>query len=493
MNRPVSMLAQTCVFLFLYFFIDKIVRCEEGKMWSNNIKLLLITLMYFLLLIHTVNADISKKISSSENVSFTIDAIGWNNDFYLIALTEYQLTNKSIEVWQKKLEDIAKSGGENVAVKALEKLQDLQTFEPNRGLLKYDGVRFEDLSKEANLSELSVTKIKWNGEYFLIAGDNGGLIKYDGKFQDLTSQLGWGFGIQILELIPSGELWLIYGVSWANEMVLVKKFDGNNFEDVSSSLGWELIPLDNGSYWFICSDKMGICEYDGKEIKKLIYFSTEEKLTPRIVGWNGKYLLLEQSYIEDGSKHSKLLTFDGNKIREINFSFGSITKIAWNGNYWVVNYYSGNNYRFGKIYEDKFVEVSALLNTSASALVCSGSYCLVSYRCGGVYGFNGTHFENLTESLREAGAECADKIAWDGNFWLLLQQNSRATVLLKYNGAAFEDLTPQLLKVLSEQSAGDKNVEIARGKTKEKAVCGPTLILLLPILLLLARRHSFRI
>jgi len=445
---------------------------------SNNAMLLLITLISILLPIYIVNADISKNISSYENFNFTIDAIGWNSNFYLIALTEYQLTNKSII---EKSED-------GIDTESIYKLQNLQIFKPKKTLLiKYDGTRFEDISREANLSKLLITQIKWNGEYFLIAGDNGKLIKYDEKFQDLTSQLGWGFGVQIQRLIPSGELWLIYGVSQANEMVFVKKFDGKNFEDIPPSLSWELVPLNNGSYWFVCSDKTGICEYDGNKIKKLPYFFTEEILNPRIIGWNGRYLLLEQLQNTDSSKHGKLLIFDGNKISEINFSFGQVTKIAWNGKYWLINYYSGNNYRFGKLYEDKFVSVGSLLNTSTYALVCNGSYCLVSYRCGGVYRFNGTHFKNLTEGLREAGVECADKIVWNGNFWLILQQDSRSTVLLKYDGTAFEDLTPRLHEVLSEHATGEKNksTETIRGETEKKAVCGPTLILLLITLLFL--------
>ncbi|NOZ59554.1 MAG: hypothetical protein GXO66_08295 [Euryarchaeota archaeon] len=319
------------------------------------------------------------------------------------------------------------------------------------GLVKYDGHSFHVIPA-GDLKE-PVVRIAWNGEYFLVAGEKGRLLEYDGhNLRDLTSQLGWGYGTQVLKFIPGGKRWLIYGASMANEETLSAVYDGERFSRAPKGLVWEIVPVGNGRFWFVCDN--AVCEYSGREIREIADIPLSNVDFHRLY-WNGKHLLLVGDYAQNGSWYSRLIAFDGTYFKKLNYPREPLTKIAWNGNYWVVNYYSENNYRFGKVYEDKFVEAGTVINTSTSALVCNGSYCLVSYRCRGVYGFDGEHFENLTESLREAGAECADKITWSGGFWLVLQQDSRGTVLLKYSGGAFEDLTPRLLEVLSEQSIAE--------------------------------------
>ena len=351
------------------------------------------------------------------------------------------------------------------------------------GLAKYDGHTFNVIPVE-DLNE-PIVLIAWNGEYFLLVGEKGRLLEYDGhNLRDITSQLGWGYGTQILKLIPSGGRWLIYGASMANDETLSAVYDGERFSGASRGLGWEIVPVGKGRFWFVCAknkENYAICEYSGKEIRDIADIPPSEVDFYRLY-WNGEYLLLVGNYVENGSWYSRLVVFNGTDFKEVNYSREPVTKIAWNGNYWVVSYYSGNNYRFGKVYEDRFVDLGAVLNTSASALVCNGNYCLVSYRCGGVYGFNGTHFENLTGSLREAGVECADKIAWGGNFWLLLQQKERGDMVLKYDGTAFADITPLLRKAFTSKTAE----EPPESPPERKAVCGPTMLMLLSVLIIVA-------
>ena len=354
-------------------------------------------------------------------------------------------------------------------------------------LVKYDGHRFEDLSEKAGFDGL-ITVIAWNGDYFLIGGDNGRLYKYDGtRFRDLSEMLGWGQNVQVQEIIPSGRVWVIYGASVANERVFSRVFDGEGFSDAPPGLAWELIPAGDGRFWFICHKNGGdrVCEYNGTaiaEVAEIPYAGLHYRPF-----WNGEYMLLVVDYTENGRKHSRLLAFDGNGFTELNYPPAPVAEIAWNGNYWLVNYRSDGKYKFGVVYRDRFAEVDAPLDTGASAIACNGDYCLVSYRCDGLYRFSGADFENLSTDLKKAGTGCVSRIIWSGNFWLLLLQEERGSVVLKYDGSAFRDITPFLTKTFTSKAA-EKSPESP--PEERKAVCGPAMLMLLTALILAGVRKA---
>ena len=129
-------------------------------------------------------------------------------------------------------------------------------------LKKYDGSTFVDLTAAADftlgsatITICAITKIAWNGSYWLIGGTNGKLKKYDGTtFTDLTNPLldpaggnfkynGYTSGINTL--CWTGYEWLIGGRDYGYATGLLVKWDGkgdanSNFVNMSSVLAGNL-------------------------------------------------------------------------------------------------------------------------------------------------------------------------------------------------------------------------------------------------------------
>lgn len=326
---------------------------------------------------------------------------------------------------------------------------------PDTGFARYDGEKLVKLPLIMLLGG-----IEWNGEYFLIGGDNAShrgwmpvLIKYDGmRMVELAS---FDESVTVQEIGWNGAYWLIglsvYNKSEGEPYSRLVKYDGT-FTDLwrsSEIVNVEFIEW-SGEYWLIAgNDGRGralIYRYDGVEFADLSQNFREARMIYSIL-WNGEHWLL-------GGDRGVLKKYDGISFEDLTLQAafdveGSVNTIAWNGEYWLIT----------------------------------------SRRSPRIKAYDGKSFTDLTPALKEILEHrllLFGGMGWNGDYWLIQvtainqRTNKLEYRLIKYDGR-FTDLTKAFSKM------GPAETEEAR--QPEKAVCGPTFVTLMALLLLAIKRR----
>ncbi len=166
-----------------------------------------------------------------------------------------------------------------------------------RKLLNFDGRQFH----ERVGIDVAVEKMVWNGKYLLIAGW-GKLYRYDGaRLQDLTQAAGFG-DERISALAWNGRYWLIGGAEGS-----LKRYDGNEFENLASNLRRIEEIAWNGEYWLIVGEDGKIVMFDGEN-----FYNISEDIKIRnieVLGWNGNYWLV--------GGYNALKRYDGKLVEDL--------------------------------------------------------------------------------------------------------------------------------------------------------------------------------
>lgn len=232
-----------------------------------------------------------------------VTAMGWNGKYWLIAVEGvidamdnvkpylYKYDGNNFEDITSKLIGLV---GWNYTIDAIEWNGNYWLIGGYGGLNKYDGTNVTNLT--GNLIGISYVKsIGWNGNYWLIGGGGPGLNKYDGNiFTDLKNNL-IDFDGEIRSVCWNGFFWLIGGSdSTFSGLPTLNKYDGISFVNLRNKLSslvsspWIISYIRyNNNYWLIGGNDVILKSVDGENFEKIdipIYIMD--------VKWNGYYWLL---------------------------------------------------------------------------------------------------------------------------------------------------------------------------------------------------------
>ncbi|MBU4273258.1 MAG: hypothetical protein KKA28_15470 [Planctomycetes bacterium] len=190
-------------------------------------------------------------------------------------------------------------------------------------LNKYDDVTetWTDLSSGIAKKGYGVTKMLYNGSYWLITGNGGWAMKYDGaNFTDVSSGWGEGWGNDIDGLGWNGSYWLVGGCrGW------IKKFDGSAWTDLTSAAGFEgcdpfgIAWSPTLNYWLVGTENLGITNggylkrFDGSTWTSVDGWKSNWNVWN--IDWTGTTFVIGYCDVSDGQK-CKIASYDGTTITQ---------------------------------------------------------------------------------------------------------------------------------------------------------------------------------
>ena len=328
----------------------------------------------------------------------------------------------------------------------------------------------------------TVTGIAWNGSTWLIVGhwsNTSHLLEYDGKtFRELKDFKK--FNITFVHQVfwnNDTNYWVITGHK-GDDTILIK-FDGMQFEQLAS----------------VHSYCTGDTVWDGKGYLMVVCGSA-------MVGETGYVKLLENGSIAEGvpfywgygrifQSGGRIFTHNGTVLflyNGTNFEKFSEIRIlaedmAFNGRQWVICGYD-------KLVEFNFTYHPHVISIGGCDEIEWGNGYWLIANDGQLFKYDGNRLM-LVENMPEFGS--INAVKWNGEYWLIGGRGyGGSPKLVNYDGSAFKDLTPQLVSLRQQQAntTQRKSDTIKEPQTKNKAVCGPSLILLLSVSGLLLRRYS---
>ncbi len=244
---------------------------------------------------------------------------------------------------------------------------------------------------------LHVHAVAWNGDYWLIGGrlfpeDSSFMVRYDGRnFQGITPEglkSAW-----IKNISWDGKRWVISG----EEIVITGKKLESTYRVYSHYKAYA---------------------YDGKSFANITPATetrVEDVKKETLEACNQDYCLLWKK------AEGKLLKYDGKSYADltkesgIQFPFESVRMMVWNGEYWLIG--------FGGM------------------------------EGGGVVKYDGKSFTTITGlphvppvSIPQFLQTAPAAIVWNGKYWLIgtVASPRLSGSLVKYDGSAVTDLTPEL-------------------------------------------------
>lgn len=250
--------------------------------------------------------------------------------------------------------------------------------------------------------------------------------------------IGWNGDYWLI----GGEYYNISGEHRTSSRHLLARYDGKIFTDIAYAAGLKdglftaVTAFDwNGEYWLIGTSGGIVKKYDGNVWEDLTASASFGEATINSITWNGKYWLV-------GGGYGKLKKYDGNQFTDLtafaNLSW--INTIAWNGDYFLI----GGG--FGKVAKgervlvrfdrEKFIDltsVAGLENTPVWSIGWNGSYWLIG--SNKLLKYDGAKFEDLSPNFF---GNRFSAIAWNGEYWLINTYYGEAA---RYSGTHVENLT----------------------------------------------------
>ena len=389
-------------------------------------------------------------------------------------------------------------------------------------LARYDGSNFV-LVKYYRGNEDLIAKtsyIAWNGKYWLIGGRNT-LWKYDGKeITELSEELsslagnwstvhyiGWNekYWLIIIHSMPEDADKMVRYDDSSGFKIILTEYELKHFE-ISSAVF-------NGDYWLIGANYGKLLKYDGEKIVDLsdeieapedfstavtrIAFNGTSWLIVINGAFRGKYAVYGEKVLEYNGKTFADLT---NVFNKTELKPG-ITKISWDPDrkYWLI---AGGNGVIGRYSKGSFAVLAKMselypppwegfgirdmaYNPEDKYWLITGykAYFHPSTPRGVMMKFDGKKLHDITphDIFSKIWHEfTVNEAKWNGRYWLISADGK----LLRYDGSAFKDLTPQLvslsLQPLGKSQEGSQTTEeLRKEQVKRRVICGPSLILLL--------------
>jgi hypothetical protein len=366
--------------------------------------------------------------------------------------------------------------------------------------------------------EGTVTGIAWNGTTWLISYYMNGshLIEYDGqKFVELKLPVREeDFNSSAINFLPGNLDYYTHlnpsVAGWFRDHWMlgaterIAKYDGRNF--IVMPFYWSVHKFECAISYCIAAGEWpgstGISElfvYNGTDFISLsdkLKNITSVALYQAAFSWNpekGYWLIAFYGSGTDEKgktiESNLLLRYDGErflKVMTLPPSF-RVSAMDYNGEYWLLG--GGNKIA---IYDGRNLSFIAQLRDNEEIRVVGwgSKYWLVGTNSG-VIKFDGHRVEKIREEL------IVNDIEWNGEYWLIGGRDSYSLSpkLVKYSGESFEDLTEKMLNAssLAQRQTANltiKNPEVPSAEETRKAICGPSLVLLLPLMTLLIRRYA---
>lgn len=342
---------------------------------------------------------------------------------------------------------------------------------------------------QVSAAQVALKDLAWNGDYWLIAGaagrmEKGVLVRYDGEnFIDLRSEAGFqvpfpisgGMNVGTIDALAwNGSEWLIAGGGYCKGGGLLKSYDGMRFLNLTqplrtysskeefsqairnisgihcvSAIAW------NGSEWVLSSlfPKGRLIKYNGEA------FETVANLRVNDIAWGKGYWLLVT-----GGIYSKMMKYDGAAFEEVTpFENITIEALAWNGSEWLISgaFLGQPDYEgVPKLEEGFLVRYNGAsyenLNLSdyVNTIAWTGAYWLL----GGskLLRYDG---DKIEEVPLPRYVSAVSKVRWGKGYGLIIGHSEGKSILLRYDGNSFQDLTQELSGAMKRNVAKSCNDE----------------------------------
>lgn len=367
-------------------------------------------------------------------------------------------------------------------------------------LLFFFPVLFIPVSQAQQMREIFITSTEWNSEYWLIGGFHSSreegfeqfLVKYDEEnFFDLSKGLKLRTPELTLESLAwNGEYWLLaYNFQDSGEL---KKLDGDDFSTIALPNARRIYGFDwNGEYWLIGNNGY-LVKYDGENLTDLtadFKESTGLDGVSSILWMNDSWLIMglkEKAGEYRPTITRRLVIYNGADFYTLEEpdAIGWFKRSSWNGEYLLL------------VFRDTLARYDGkhLLNLTAKAdfkerittLDWNGEYWLIGANDGTLKKYDGTSFK----TIRGAGLKSVKAVRWADKYWLIAGKGEdKLQKLLKYDGAEFEDITPGFKEALRHGEVAPTPIPTEPITPEpQRGVCGPTMLMLLSILPVLAWR-----
>lgn len=371
-------------------------------------------------------------------------------------------------------------------------------------LLLFFIVLFTPASQAQQTGKVFITSLERNGEYWLIGGFYSSreegvkqfLVKFDGEgFFDPVQEVNLRIPELTLEDLDwNGEYWLLsYDFEDVGELM---KYDGSRFNIISLPDHGRVNGFDwNGGYWQIGGDGY-LVKYDGVNVTDLTAEFTESTGldgATSILWMNGTWLIMglkEKSGQYYPTLTRRLVIYDGVNFYPLEESgaMGWFRRSSWNGEYLLLAFRDNLVKYDGKHLLN--LTAQADFKSSITGLGWNGRYWLIGAFDGALKKYDGVSFKDI----KGGRLKMIKAVRWGDKYWLIAGKGDDGLQkLLKYDGAVFKDITPQLKKALRYDKSTPTPIHREPAPQKPKrGVCGPTVVVLLALIPALCRRRTSR-
>ena len=417
----------------------------------------------------------------------------------------------------------------SITVGAAEPMQNSWLIVNSDGsILTYDGSKFHYI---ASLGSGTYT-VESNGRYWLIKKQNINgteFFIFDGKvLKNLTQE--------IIPILRERNLRIIYHMKWGGGKWLITssnavvEFNGSEFVAYPAPAGIQLVetePVWNGEYWLMAGSASGepvLIRYRDRSWKVMSLSDRGMKGEIRDIAWNGDYwLICAYFYSEETGILPKLYKYDGLSLAEVPLpkeilkrgESGDVPVIAtWNGEGWVIGVeksgvlftklvrFDGDSFKL--IHEVGKSTHPLLTDARIEDIRCNDAYCLIYFQNMRQMGILAKYERNELHVLDNIPGftSLISDYRWNGDYWLIGEYSlTGKSMLLKYNGSDFVELTDIMLSALPTTSEEIKPGRIVFSSLLKqetlnletnKGVCGPTVVVIVSVFtIVLIRRRTF--
>ena len=410
-----------------------------------------------------------------------------------------------------------------VTVESAELIQNYWIIVNSNGqILTYDGSKFHYIASLGS----GTYAVESNGRYWLIKKQNTNgteFFIFDGKvLKNLTHEIIpmlRDFGIAY-HMKWGGDKWLITSsnaVVEFNESELVVYPAPADIKLVETEPEW------NGEYWLMAGSASGkpvLIRYRDGRWKVVSLSDMKGEILD--VAWNGDYwLICAYLYSKEAGILPKLYKYDGLSLDEVTIpnkilkkgESGDVPVIAaWDGEEWVIGVERGGVLFTKLVRFDgsgfKSIQVAGrsthplLTDARIEDIRCNDAYCLIYFQNMRQMGILAKYDRNELHVLDNIPGftSLISDYRWNGDYWLIGEYSlTGKSMLLKYNGSDFVELTDIMLSTLSTAPEETNTGRIVFSPLLEqdtlnlktdKGVCGPAAVVIILFMVLIGRRFA---